>query len=135
MVADSEVICVLGEILRDLQLGTFEIKINHRGLLDAMLQVRALSVHACMCALGGGDLLALHFISYCPCTSSPAAPAHHTHMRLSPPPPPNRPPNHCTPFQLCRLTSWPASISGVPLHKPIQQTHTVPPPPLTPRHS
>ncbi|GIL94796.1 hypothetical protein Vretimale_943 [Volvox reticuliferus] len=39
MVADAEVVKVLTEILTDLQLGKFEIKINHRGLLDAMLAI------------------------------------------------------------------------------------------------
>ncbi|GLC65359.1 hypothetical protein PLESTF_000284700 [Pleodorina starrii] len=39
MVADAEVLKVLVEILSDLQLGQFEIKINHRGLLDAMLAI------------------------------------------------------------------------------------------------
>ncbi|GLI60938.1 hypothetical protein VaNZ11_003175, partial [Volvox africanus] len=39
MVADAEVVKVLTEILTDLQLGRFEVKINHRGLLDAMLAI------------------------------------------------------------------------------------------------
>ena len=39
MVADAEVLKVLVEILTDLQLGTFEVKLNHRGLLDAMLEI------------------------------------------------------------------------------------------------
>ncbi len=30
---------VLVEILLDLSLGTFEVKLNHRGLLDAMLEI------------------------------------------------------------------------------------------------
>jgi histidyl-tRNA synthetase len=39
MVADAEVLKVLTEIITDLQLGQFEVKINHRGLLDAMLAI------------------------------------------------------------------------------------------------
>ena len=39
MVADSEVLKVLVEILDDLALGDYEIKINHRKLLDAMLDI------------------------------------------------------------------------------------------------
>ncbi|KAL6750380.1 hypothetical protein V8C86DRAFT_855743 [Haematococcus lacustris] len=39
MVADAEVIKVLTEILTDLKLGEFEIKLNHRKLLDAMLDI------------------------------------------------------------------------------------------------
>ncbi|KXZ42548.1 hypothetical protein GPECTOR_136g631 [Gonium pectorale] len=39
MVPDAEVIKVLTEILGDLKLGQFEVKINHRGLLDAMLDI------------------------------------------------------------------------------------------------
>lgn len=39
MVADSEVLKVLVEILDDLSLGDYEIKINHRKLLDAMLDI------------------------------------------------------------------------------------------------
>lgn len=39
MVADAEVIKVLVEVLSDLQLGDFEVKLNHRGLLDAVLEV------------------------------------------------------------------------------------------------
>ena len=30
---------VLVEILTDLRLGEFEVKLNHRGLLDAMLEI------------------------------------------------------------------------------------------------
>jgi histidyl-tRNA synthetase len=37
MVADAEVIKVLVEILTDLQLGQFTVKLNHRGLLDAVM--------------------------------------------------------------------------------------------------
>jgi histidyl-tRNA synthetase len=39
MVADSEVLKVLVEILTDLRLGEFEVKLNHRKLLDAMLDI------------------------------------------------------------------------------------------------
>ena len=39
MVADSEVLKVLVEILSDLRLGEFEVKLNHRKLLDAMLDI------------------------------------------------------------------------------------------------
>jgi len=39
MVPDSEVLKVLVEILDDLDLGDYEIKINHRRLLDAMLDI------------------------------------------------------------------------------------------------
>lgn len=40
MVPDAEVLKVLTEILDDLDLGgTYEVKINHRGLLDAMLAI------------------------------------------------------------------------------------------------
>uniref|UniRef100_A0A7S3QSI3 Histidine--tRNA ligase, cytoplasmic n=1 Tax=Dunaliella tertiolecta TaxID=3047 RepID=A0A7S3QSI3_DUNTE len=39
MVADSEVVKVLVEILQDLQLGEFEIKLNHRKLLDSMMEI------------------------------------------------------------------------------------------------
>ena len=39
MVADAEVVKVLVEILSDLHLGEFEVKLNHRQLLDAMLDI------------------------------------------------------------------------------------------------
>lgn len=39
MVADAEVLKVLVEIVSDLQLGEFEVKLNHRRLLDAMLDI------------------------------------------------------------------------------------------------
>ncbi|GFR48349.1 hypothetical protein Agub_g10236, partial [Astrephomene gubernaculifera] len=39
MVADAEVLKVLTEILTDLRLGPYVVKLNHRGLLDAMLAV------------------------------------------------------------------------------------------------
>lgn len=39
MVADSEVLKVLVEILTSLKLGEFEVKLNHRKLLDAMLDI------------------------------------------------------------------------------------------------
>lgn len=39
MVPDSEVLKVLVEILGDLDLGKYEIKLNHRRLLDAMLDI------------------------------------------------------------------------------------------------
>ncbi|GAX86539.1 hypothetical protein CEUSTIGMA_g13946.t1, partial [Chlamydomonas eustigma] len=39
MVADAEVLKVLVEILSDLKLGVFEVKLNHRGILDAMLEI------------------------------------------------------------------------------------------------
>lgn len=39
MVPDAEVLKVTTEILDDLQVGDYEIKLNHRGLLDAMLAI------------------------------------------------------------------------------------------------
>ncbi|KAG2427701.1 hypothetical protein HYH02_014533 [Chlamydomonas schloesseri] len=39
MVPDAEVVAVLVEILTELRLGQFEVKLNHRGLLDAMLAI------------------------------------------------------------------------------------------------
>ncbi|MEW5305089.1 MAG: hypothetical protein WDW36_007652 [Sanguina aurantia] len=39
MVPDAEVIKVVTEIVCDLQLGAFEVKLNHRRLLDAMLKI------------------------------------------------------------------------------------------------
>ncbi|KAG2423232.1 hypothetical protein HXX76_015488 [Chlamydomonas incerta] len=39
MVPDAEVVAVLVEILDQLRLGAFEVKLNHRGLLDAMLAI------------------------------------------------------------------------------------------------
>uniref|UniRef100_A0A383VD50 Histidine--tRNA ligase, cytoplasmic n=1 Tax=Tetradesmus obliquus TaxID=3088 RepID=A0A383VD50_TETOB len=39
MVPDAEVLGVLVEILRDLRLGQFTVKLNHRKLLDAMLAI------------------------------------------------------------------------------------------------
>ncbi|KAI8463085.1 MAG: hypothetical protein J3K34DRAFT_158180 [Monoraphidium minutum] len=39
MVPDAEVLKVLVEILDDLDLGAYEVKLNHRGLLDAMLDI------------------------------------------------------------------------------------------------
>ena len=39
MVADAEVVKVLVEILKELDLGEFEVKLNHRQLLDAMLDI------------------------------------------------------------------------------------------------
>ncbi|KAL6767539.1 TSH1 [Auxenochlorella protothecoides x Auxenochlorella symbiontica] len=39
MVPDAEVLKVLTEILDDLDLGQYEVKLNHRGLLDAMLDI------------------------------------------------------------------------------------------------
>lgn len=39
MVPDAEVLKVLVEILTDLQLGKFTVKLNHRRLLDAMLAI------------------------------------------------------------------------------------------------
>lgn len=39
MMADSEVLKVMSEILGSLDIGSFAIKINHRGLLDAALEV------------------------------------------------------------------------------------------------
>jgi len=49
MVADAEVLKVLTEILDDLQLGGYEVKLNHRKLLDAMLAIAG----ACDCCGGG----------------------------------------------------------------------------------
>jgi histidyl-tRNA synthetase len=39
MIADSEVIKVVYEILEKLEIGEFEIKINHRKFLDAMVEL------------------------------------------------------------------------------------------------
>jgi len=39
MVADAECVAVMSELLRALGVGRFRIKVNHRGLLDAMLRV------------------------------------------------------------------------------------------------
>jgi histidyl-tRNA synthetase len=39
MVPDAEVLGVLVEILRNLRLGQFTVKLNHRRLLDAMLAI------------------------------------------------------------------------------------------------
>lgn len=39
MIPDSEVIKVVTEILTDLNIGTFVIKINHRKFLDAMVEL------------------------------------------------------------------------------------------------
>jgi len=39
MVPDAEVLKVLVEILSDLAIGEFEIKLNHRGLLDTMMDI------------------------------------------------------------------------------------------------
>jgi histidyl-tRNA synthetase len=39
MVPDAEVLKVLVEILSELQLGQFTVKLNHRRLLDAMLAI------------------------------------------------------------------------------------------------
>ena len=56
MVADAEVIKVLVEILTDLQLGSgFEVKLNHRQLLDAMLDIAGVPAQKfrCVCAWCG----------------------------------------------------------------------------------
>jgi histidyl-tRNA synthetase len=39
MVPDAEVLKVLVEILTELKLGKFTVKLNHRKLLDAMLEI------------------------------------------------------------------------------------------------
>lgn len=39
MIADSEILAVLTEILDRLALGPYEIKLNHRGLLDGLLDI------------------------------------------------------------------------------------------------
>ena len=39
MVADAEVLSVTAEILRDLPVGSFCIKLNHRKLLDAIFDI------------------------------------------------------------------------------------------------
>ena len=39
MVPDAEVLKVVTEVVDDLGLGAYEIKLNHRGLLDAMLAI------------------------------------------------------------------------------------------------
>ena len=39
MIPDAEVLCVVVEILRDLQIGEFQIKVNHRKFLDAMVEL------------------------------------------------------------------------------------------------
>ena len=45
MLPDAEVIKVACEILQQLPIGSFEIKVNHRGLLDAMLQKAGVPQH------------------------------------------------------------------------------------------
>jgi len=39
MVSDSEVVSVVTEILSDLEIGDFELKLNHRRLLDAIMEI------------------------------------------------------------------------------------------------
>jgi histidyl-tRNA synthetase len=39
MMADAEVLTVASEILSSLPIGEFTIKLNHRGLLDAVLDI------------------------------------------------------------------------------------------------
>ena len=39
MMADAEVLTVASEILANVHIGEFTIKLNHRGLLDAMLDI------------------------------------------------------------------------------------------------
>jgi histidyl-tRNA synthetase len=39
MLPDSECICIIADILEQLDLGSFEIKINHRKLLDGMFEI------------------------------------------------------------------------------------------------
>jgi histidyl-tRNA synthetase len=39
MLPDSECICIIADILEQLDLGAFEIKINHRKLLDGMFEI------------------------------------------------------------------------------------------------
>ena len=38
MIPDAEIVCILNEVLTDLKIGSFRIKINHRGLLDAIFE-------------------------------------------------------------------------------------------------
>ncbi len=38
MMADAEVIAVAAEVLSDLKIGAFTIKLNHRGILDSVSQ-------------------------------------------------------------------------------------------------
>eukprot|EP01138_Halocafeteria_seosinensis_P001404 gb/GECG01001440.1/.p1 GENE.gb/GECG01001440.1/~~gb/GECG01001440.1/.p1 ORF type:complete len:968 (+),score=135.35 gb/GECG01001440.1/:1-2904(+) len=45
MLPDAEVIKVACEILNQLPIGSFEIKLNHRGLLDAMLEIAGVPSH------------------------------------------------------------------------------------------
>lgn len=57
MVPDAEVLKVLTEILDDLDLGDYEVKLNHRKLLDAMLAIAGAQGWRChrsgMAAAGG----------------------------------------------------------------------------------
>ena len=39
MIPDAEVLTVVIEILRDLEIGTFQLKVNHRKFLDAMVEL------------------------------------------------------------------------------------------------
>ncbi|RYG45155.1 hypothetical protein EON67_10935 [archaeon] len=39
MMPDAEVLSVAAEILRSLPIGEFTIKLNHRGVLDAVLEI------------------------------------------------------------------------------------------------
>ena len=39
MIADSEILTIVVEALRELQVGSFTVKVNHRKLLDGMFEV------------------------------------------------------------------------------------------------
>jgi histidyl-tRNA synthetase len=39
MIPDAEVLSVVIEILRELEIGAFQIKVNHRKFLDAMVEL------------------------------------------------------------------------------------------------
>lgn len=43
MLPDAECVKIMADVLREMDLGDFEIKINHRGLLDGMFQVCGVS--------------------------------------------------------------------------------------------
>lgn len=55
MVADAEVLAVVVEILTDLRLGAFEVKLNHRKLLDAMLEIAGAHCGGCRSGSGSGS--------------------------------------------------------------------------------
>ena len=44
MMPDAEVVKIIDEILTELEIGPFQIKINSRKLLDAMVELRCLEL-------------------------------------------------------------------------------------------